>query len=96
MPLYDDIEIIKLNPGKSAPEERDVVAEITQSKTRRWTSEIVAGFLFKEKLPGDYGTVEEALAATCRKIAPSGRKKVFYRTKGAVRKVIKKTRYVRG
>lgn len=95
MPIFGDIETIKLVGGKSAPGERDFIAEITQTKGRRWTSVIVGGYLFKEDVPGDFGTLEEALSATCRKIAPSGRKKLFYRVKGVAPKVIKKTRYIR-
>lgn len=89
------IDVVRLGPNQSSPQERDLIAEVTQTKGRMWTSTIVNGFLFREEVPGAFNTIEEALEATKRFVASKRPKVLYYRQKSEGRKIIRKRRYVR-
>lgn len=90
-----DIETIKLKSGDKPPHQRDLVAEVTMTKTRHWISVVVSGLLFKEEVPGAFNSLNEALDATKRFVAKSGRNKLYYRQKSEGGQRITKRRFSR-
>lgn len=90
-----DVDTIRLREGEAPPNAGDLLAEIRQERSGGYTSEIISGLLFKEKVPGQHRSVEAALQATVAFLGNGPDRKLYYRGSRAGRKFIKKTRYVR-